>query len=91
MNSELPKEIKDSLATLEEMLNSAQPDESADYFDQREQIEEHINNFKQTNESIQVIKKNYMKQKVEFETLVDLGKKEMDTAGIVDLKNSFDQ
>tara|TARA_B110000285_G_C15137539_1_gene628170 strand:+ start:259 stop:369 length:111 start_codon:yes stop_codon:yes gene_type:complete len=36
MNSELPKEIKDSLATLEEMLNSAQPDESADYFDQRE-------------------------------------------------------
>jgi hypothetical protein len=32
-----------------------------------------------------------MKQKVEFETLVDLGKKEMDTAGIVDLKNSFDQ
>lgn len=38
-----------------------------------------------------MIKKNYMKQKVEFETLVDQGKKETDTAGIVNIKNSFDK
>ena len=35
MNSTLPKEIKDSLATLEEMLNSSIPDTHADYFEQR--------------------------------------------------------
>jgi len=32
MYSTLPKEIKDSLATLNEMMNSAAPDETADYF-----------------------------------------------------------
>jgi hypothetical protein len=32
-----------------------------------------------------------VKQKVEFETLVDLGKKETDINGIVRIKESFDK
>lgn len=67
------------------------PDESADYFDQRQQIEEWIYAFKQTNENILKVKNKYVKQKVEFETLEQLATKETDTAGLLNLKDSFDK
>lgn len=35
MNNSLPKEIKDALAILQEMLNGTVPDSNADYYDQR--------------------------------------------------------
>ena len=89
MNQTLPKEIKDSLAILDEMLNGSAPDETADCFEQRQTIEEYIFNFKATNELVVKIKAKYLKQKVEFETLVELGKKENDISGMINIRDSF--
>ena len=42
----LPDEIESMLVTLQEMYNGSVPDEGADYYDARQDIEEHIFNIK---------------------------------------------
>ena len=46
MCGNLPGEIETMLRTLNEMYNGSIPDETADYFDLRQSIEEHIYSLK---------------------------------------------
>lgn len=86
----LPEEIEGMLKTLQEMYNGSVPDEGADYFELRQQIEEHIYSLKVVRTNIQQVGAKYSKQENEVQSLIEESKEPTDTVGLEKLKEAFE-
>ena len=62
-----PKQIDSMLKALQEMKTGAEPDESADYWEERRTIDQHITALKKIKSKLEQLQKVYSKKKVDFE------------------------
>lgn len=72
------------LKALQEMKIGSEPDESADYWEERKSIDQHINALKKIKQKLDQLQKVYSKKKVEFESFQAGSKKIVE---IRDLEN----
>lgn len=66
-----PEQIETMLQTLQEMKNGSEPDESADYWEEKRKIDQNTSDLKVLREKFDKFEKVYQKKKVEIAKLCE--------------------
>ena len=69
----VPAQIDNMLQTLQEMKNGSEPDESADYWEERRKIDQNTSDLKNCREKLDRLKEDYQKKKVDMEGITCCG------------------
>lgn len=80
MLDKTPKQIDMMLKTLAEMKIGAEPDESADYWEERKTIDQQILALKGIRSRLDGLGKVYAKKRAEYDSMQAAARKPMDTA-----------
>ena len=65
----VPAQIDNMMQTLQEMKNGSEPDESADYWEERKKIDQNMSGLKNCRSKFEQLQKVYQKKKVDIDAL----------------------
>lgn len=78
----VPAQIETMLQTLQEMKNGSEPDESADYWEERRKIDQNTSDLKACREKFDKFEKVYEKKKADIDGLVGASRRPVDLKGL---------
>ena len=71
----VPAQIDNMLQTLSEMKNGSEPDESADYWEERKKIDQNTGDLKNCRDKLDKLQKVYQKKKADIDGLCAANKR----------------